>query len=103
MQLLIKTTGLGLGKTWTVPLPVENSFVTALESGAVSAGVELDASATVTKDGHGGFHWALTLHAPGGLSEAFDITQPASGVVGMLEGIEVGQGKTWTAAVTVCA
>ena len=99
--LKIQTTGVGFNKSFAYPLPQESDLVTAIEDGMVAANVKMDATVTVTKDGKGGFHWSASIQAPGGVNEAFNVTQPANGVPGMLEGIYVGQGKTYTAEATL--
>ena len=94
----IGTTGIGLGQTFDIKR-VSSGVEEFLESAGVQIGVEFDAAVTVTR-ASGAFNWAFTVGVDG-VNESLDISEPASGLEGQIEGLAVGNGKTWTCKATV--
>ena len=93
-----------INKVLEIPIPAESELITEIEAGLASVNAELDGSVTVTKNGKGGFNIAVTIKVNALPVESFDLTEPAmAGIPGFLEGVFIGQGKTFEAKVTLVA
>ena len=94
----IVTTGVGLGHIFDIPR-VSSGVEEFLETIAAESGERIEASVTVTRVASG-FNFALTV-AVGGVGESFDLTEPASGLSAQIEGLAIGNGKTWSCNATI--
>jgi len=96
----ITTTGPGIDKTWVFPA-VLGGVEDFVANGAIELGGEVDASLTVT-DAGGVLNFALALHGPLGVAEAFDLSEHVTEALEEeFAALAVGTGKTFAVKLVI--